>query len=120
MADFQEVIKQWKCRCEHCDNNENVECSINGYVCNGFHEMKNYMNAEFIERDVMRWAAEHPEPVYPTWFEWLKSVGALPAEQTICHRGLEQPIPADIAEKLGIKQKDGCIKKGENRNENHA
>jgi len=107
MADFQEVIKQWKRRCERCYSNEDVNCSINGYVCRCFNDMKNYINAEFIERDVMQWAAEHSEPVYPTWFEWLKSVGTLPMEQTMCHRGLEQPIPADIAQKLGIEPKEG-------------
>lgn len=26
-----------------------------------------------IERVVMRWAAEHPEPQYPTWEEWQKT-----------------------------------------------
>ncbi len=73
----------------------------------------------------MSWAAEHPEPVYPTWGEWLISVGAarkiptgIPFE--LPDRRIVDPpwetvvdtnthIPADIAQKLGIKpnEKEG-------------
>lgn len=72
----------------------------------------------------MQWAAEHPEPVYPTWDEWQNSVFP-DAEIDItpctfgsrdrlncffekkCSTCNEQQIPADIAEKLGIKPKEG-------------
>ena len=107
MAEFQEVMRQWARMCDACDNEEDVKCFINGNVCGRFHAMKDCMNVAAIEKTVMQWAAEHPEPVYPTWFQWLKSIGALPADQTLCHRGLENSIPADIAEKLGIEPKNG-------------
>jgi hypothetical protein len=72
-----------------------------------------------IEKTVMDWAAEHPEPVYPTWIEWLKSMGVVPymtglvvtrdAANGHFHEGhvnitanALEAIPADIAEKLGI------------------
>ncbi len=29
--------------------------------------------AEDIEKTIMEWAAEHPEPVFPTWKEWQKA-----------------------------------------------
>ena len=95
---FQEIMRQWV-RSRKAINANKLSCCplemfTDDYIAN-------------IEKEVMAWAKEHPRPVYPTWFEWLKSVGALPTEQTICHRGLEQPIPADIAEKLGIEPKEG-------------
>lgn len=30
---------------------------------------------------VTAWAAEHPEPVYPTWGEWLEAQGILKTRQ---------------------------------------
>ena len=66
-----------------------------------------------LENEVTAWAAEHPEPVYPTWGEWLNEQavvikiidnGALIFEPDAKMR---QPIPADIAEKLGIEPKEG-------------
>ena len=46
----------------------------------------------------MEWAEAHPEPEYPTWVEWFNSMGGVDCGE---------PIPADIAEKLGIKPKEG-------------
>lgn len=62
------------------------------------------------EELVMAWVAEHPEPVYPTWGEWLMSIGVIngvhPHGATDALGNLKKPIPADIAERLGIKPKD--------------
>ena len=65
------------------------------------------------------WAAEHPVPRYPTWNEWQHSMFPDASEKMIpcsfasmdkfgcagfrCKECREQPIPADIADKLGIK-----------------
>ena len=79
------------------------------------------------------WAAEHPAPRYPTWNEWqhsmfpdangkiipcsFASVAKFGCDRFLCEECREQPIPADIAEKLGIKpittekavpEHDGC------------
>ena len=79
------------------------------------------------------WAEEHPAPRYPTWDEWQHSmfpdasVKMMPCSFTskdklgcrglICLDCRKQPIPADIAEELGIKpittakyvpEHDGC------------
>jgi hypothetical protein len=54
-----------------------------------------------IEQTVTEWAAEHPEPVYPTWGEWLQRL-----YNSMNYAGIFiTPIPADIAEKLGIEPK---------------
>lgn len=110
MAEFQEVIEQWKRRCEHCEKHENVKCDINGYVCGGFDQMRQYINPEFIERDVMSWAAKKPKPVYPTWMEWLAAnVPGVDADSIYeAVRVLNRTrIPADIAQKLGLEPEEG-------------
>lgn len=68
---------------------------------------------------IMQRAAEHPEPRYPTWMEWQKAnfpdaqVALFPCNFARCHKNFsgcfecdfyrESAIPADIAQKLGIK-----------------
>jgi hypothetical protein len=49
------------------------------------------------ETIITTWVAEHTEPVYPSWWEWLAAGGLDP----------DDPIPADIAQKLGIEPKEG-------------
>ena len=107
MAEFVQTMKDWirMCgsfkSCSDCpmmdaDGWAHVLCSEGGIQS---------AKPEIAEKVIASWAAEHPEPVYPTWFEWMKSIGVLHTDQTLCHRGLEKPIPADIAEKLGIEPK---------------
>jgi len=73
-----------------------------------------------VERIVAEWAQEHPEPHYPTWAEWqekefpdaiheltlcnFKAVRC-PGDCDACHN---QPIPEDIAKKLGIEKSVTC------------
>lgn len=73
--------------------------------------------AEF--QEVMDWAKAHPEPRYPTWKEWWRrefpnaDTDIAPCMFGVrerfgctsgnCDKCRAQPIPADIAEKLGIK-----------------
>ena len=125
MSEFTEVMRQAKRMCKafgdgHCSecpigNANALECGIT--VTSG-------MDCKDVERRVMQWAAKHPEPVYHTWDEWQDSVFP-DAEIDItpctfgsrdrlncflekkCSTCKEQQIPADIAEKLGIKPKEG-------------
>lgn len=120
MAEFQEVMRQAKRMCEaNCE-----ECPLShtvGNICpiavTGNDEI-----AE-IENIVMNWAAEHPEPRYPSWNRWFRETfpnsvfATSPCPNTFCricdqsryrgeaecHKCKSDPIPADIAEKLGIK-----------------
>lgn len=87
---------------------------------------------EEYERDVMQWAKEHPEPRYQTWKEWWEnnfpdavscispccfmsenewcSVSKIPCKDcTVCRNA---PIPAHIAEKLGIQPIGGIQDEG--------
>ena len=121
MAQFSEVMRQAKRMCKtfsdvHCSecpicNADALECGIT--VTSG-------MDCEEVERRVMQWAAEHPEPVYPTWREWQNrmfpdaDVDIVPCTfgsrdrlncflEKTCDECMKRQIPADIAEKLGIK-----------------
>lgn len=114
MAEFQEVMRQGKRMCERRDAcvscpifNAKIGCPV---VC---YEDDRLMAD--VERIIMDWAAEHPEPRYPTWKEWYQE--CLPDAPLKCRRAfmytscgtrtcdacLSEPIPADIAQKLGIK-----------------
>jgi hypothetical protein len=72
-----------------------------------------------IEQTVAAWAAEHLEPQYPSWAEWLISIGAFGSLKEIerdytdteilykMRDMMFEPIPAEIAETLGIEPKEG-------------
>ena len=109
MAEFQEVMRQWGRYCKGYTENHNDDCSgcpfeING-SCNSYAK-DNAQYAEQIEKHVMAWAAEHPEPVYPTWYRWLIMMGAVGSVEDL-FSDLQRHIPADIAQKLGIEPKEG-------------
>ena len=81
------------------------------------------IDAEYIEEKIMDWAAEHPELRYPSWHEAWKQLfpdgqgSPCPTDYGMkyepewcgsndCKKCKGRPIPADIAEKLGIKPKE--------------
>lgn len=125
MAEFVEVMKQINrmCRtylgdqCRKCPLNRCDNCEMDIYSENYFTAQA----AQKLESIATDWAKEHPEPVYPSWDEGWKQIfpDALytpcPANygkkykntscaSVSCERCRERPIPAEIAEKLGIKQ----------------
>lgn len=64
MAEFQEVMRQAARLCDYMDNN----CTLCPLTTEAFcqscaNEMENFPG---VEKAIMAWAAEHPEPVYPT------------------------------------------------------
>ena len=112
MAEFQEVMRQWKRMCDAYTTDDAVSCCkgcpMSGRGCGSIYESGN-ADPDVIERETMSWAAEHPEPVYPTWGEWLVKMGV--AEIGSGMLGIqpaiaEQPIPDDIAQKLGLEPKE--------------
>lgn len=127
MAEFSVVMKQAKrmCKmyeltCEGCAlNSEENGCLFQNDTNT---EDKNLNFLADAEKIVMNWAEKHPEPVYPNWNEAWKQAfpnGAgvpCPADLDLrykpdggcgacssCDVCKDRPIPADIAEKLGIK-----------------
>lgn len=124
MAQFSEVMRQAKRMCKIFSDGHCSECPIgNSDVLECGITVTSEMDCKEVERRVMQWAAEHPEPVYPTWREWQDStfkdvhISIRPCEfgsrnrfdcdKKTYYECKWEPIPADIAEKLGIKPKEG-------------
>lgn len=111
MAEFQEVMRQWvRARKATASSAEENVLLLSVYT------LEKYDDALIanIEKNVMRWAAEHPEPVYPTWWDYLCMIGIIPdplGDKTLGEVTVERlmriNISADIAEKLGIEPKEG-------------
>ena len=123
MAEFTEVMRQAKRMCETFRDHHCSECPIgDAKVLECGITVTSEMDCEEVERRVMQWAAEHPEPVYPTWREWQNSaypvadirispcefgsMDRFKCDYKTCTECTEQQIPAAIAEKLGIKPKE--------------
>lgn len=101
MAEFAKVMRDWRrmclslCNCDCCpiyaldDSCTGIEAAV--------------LDADTIEQSITAWAAEHPESIYPTWQEYLTSIGVIRAiDDDGAEFRLYDRIPADIAEKLGI------------------
>ena len=110
MAEFIEVMKQANRMCNACGCSS---CPVHN-MC----DVVTLLTPEYAEqfvKAVTKWAAEHPEPQYPTWREWLERKALVKmkpvfvnmtntVEYVLTDEAGEQ-IPADIAEKLGIQPK---------------
>lgn len=130
MAEFQEVVRQIKRMCDsHGASCHGCTLKEKSGLCTLVHDDEfipedwEEIKAAEIEMVVMHWAANNPEPRYPTWNEWYKATFPNSNYHTVpcpsmfykicetsnyhgeveCYECKNQPIPADIAEKLGIK-----------------
>lgn len=116
MADYSffEVVQAKRRMCETynaeaCDDCPlaNGDCGILNLKCTSDSDVKRFENT------VMAWASEHPEPVYPSWKHYLIDVGVIPNDAVppdyvseLIAACVEKPIPADIAQKLGLEPKE--------------
>lgn len=111
MAEFVQMIKDWSRMClsfKSCgdcpmmdeDGRAHILCSEGG-IRSAVPEVQ--------EDVIIKWAAEHPEPVYPTWVEFLKAyeTGEPKSDFDFVYWMGTTSIPADIAQKLGIQPKEG-------------
>ena len=125
MAGFVEVMRNAKRMCS------NMECGVCP-LFDAFNERCFLTNEPLCQADsdltrneaaIVKWAAENPETRYPTWREWqqenfpeangtmcpcafMRMVDAHCVDyngRNSCLDCAKQPIPADIAKKLGIK-----------------
>ena len=111
MAEFSEVMRQLRRMCNHsdCESCEIID-KHSVHPCDKSMCELSEDDLQQIERIVMRWAASHPEPVYPTWGEWFLQTCQVPVTkegENDFWRTLNSRIPADIAKKLGIEPKEG-------------
>lgn len=118
MAEFSEVIKQFKRMCRYYNYKATQhDCPLycKGHGCNisRCHQLA-FEDKQF-QNVVMSWAAEHPESVYPTWWKYMCMIGVIPEElgdktlgEVTIDSLMHTRIQSDIAEKLGIEPKDGA------------
>lgn len=118
MAEFVEVMKQARRMCKSID--DCADCPLTD-LCYFDKYMKEY-DGSLIQQEavIMKWAAENPELRFPTWHEWaneqfpdadrsIRTCAFISKErancmaQDTCNDCRNQPIPADIAQKLGIQ-----------------
>ena len=105
--DFQEVMRNWYRMC--CAYNGACHsCTLTENECKGgWEEEGRNLDWNKIAEKIMKWAKEHPEPVYPTWAEWLNSIGVVivnpPVNLIHASEKMFQPIDTETAEKLGIE-----------------
>lgn len=122
MAEFSEIIKQFKRMCWYYSRDKGQKsCPIcTSYPnCNiGQCRKIAFEKPAHFAATVMRWAAENPEPVYPAWGEWLEKQGVVKTILSPRYKEngasyyelmyeITNPIPADIAQKLGLQPKEG-------------
>lgn len=100
MAEFQKVMCEWKRMCKSRGNIPDDFVGAESALLFAFDR------PEEIERLVMEWSAEHPEPVYPTWTEYFRMIGVFPSWSG--HEILDAThIPVETAKKLGVEPKEG-------------
>ena len=123
MTEFSKVMKDWRRMCDSYDECDN--CSL-VHLTGGcraiFEDFAQDTDWNCIADVVEQWAKKHPL-VYPTWREYLTSIGVLPKQYCLAigknedygfdFQGFEEGvkltntrISEDIAKKLGIKPKE--------------
>lgn len=128
MSDFVKTMRNWRRMCNAFGDKHHDECCNFcplGHLesCGRIWEIEEDTYGTIAET-VDAWAAEHPEPVYPTWAEWLieqrlteikgvvfsghrEDETLIAKIEGVLSKAAYEPIPADIAKKLGLKPKGG-------------
>ena len=116
--DFVQTMKDWRRMClsyKSCDDCPMMDADGWAHILCSEGGIQSAV-PEIQEAVIEKWATENPEPVYPTWGEWLHSqkvvgVHAMQAPSQNVYYPVEgkmnTSIPADIAQKLGIEPKEG-------------
>lgn len=101
MAEYTEVIKQFKRMCKSVTPMKCIrgECPMGCENIGQCRKVAFERPAKF-EEQVMAWAAEHPELVYPAWRDWLRDLYGNP--DMIMTDILESRIDPEIAQRLNI------------------
>ena len=104
MAEFIDVIHTIQRICKR-RKGQCSTCLLGEFACPNNARFDKTEEAAFCELEdaVVKWAEENPEPVvYPTWGTWLSEKYDYDLREI-----MYTPIPADIAQKLGIEPKEG-------------
>lgn len=113
MAEWKEVIHNVKRICELREGKCGT-CRLGAFGCpnNSRFDMTDEKEFDRFAEEVMQWAKDNPEPVYPTWREYLESIGVIvprknytvmDAYALIIGQINTTRISTDIAWKLGLQ-----------------
>lgn len=122
MAEFVDVLKMARRMCKNVDACDDcpIYDSLSGYCKLSRPLFSSDSDFAKCEAAIMEWGAENPELRYPTWLEWQRNhfpdaaitmrpcvyisyTDARCRDYKDCGDCQSQPIPADVARKLGIK-----------------
>jgi len=119
MTNFAQIMRDWQRMCKYYDEHYQEDCChiCPIHNCDAIWAMDEATDWGKIEEVVNTWAAEHPEPKYPTWREYLKKMGLTTPKSVYfideysagarledrLNEKADQPIPAEIATALGLE-----------------
>lgn len=124
MTNFAQTMHDWQRMCKDFAKNYHEDCCRICPIqnCGAIWEMDDATDWEKIEKIINTWAAEHPEPIYPSWREYLKKMGLIDERHiqfqeyspnnvyykteknaAILNEKAGCPIPAKIATTLGLE-----------------
>ena len=116
MSEFVNVFREWRRLCNKYFDGKGwiceETCPMRKYlICNNPDEIFPYPisisvdKVCAIELEIMRWALDNPEPVYPTWQEWLTEQGLMIDGDRFNYALANTQISSETANKLNIKPK---------------
>lgn len=114
MAEYNEVIKQFKRMCWYYSRDKmqkSCPMCISYPNCNiGQCRKIAFEKPAHFAATVMCWAAEHPESVYPSVAKYLERLGITIRRDGTVEADFfkaNEPMNADVAKLLGIEPKEG-------------
>ena len=126
MTNFTQIMHDWQRMCKYFDEHYQEDCChvCPIHNCDAIWAMDETTDWGKIEELINAWAAEHPEPKYPTWREYLKEIGVVIERNIsypengpeglyiveknhalILNENADCPIPAEIAIALKLEPK---------------
>ena len=77
MTNFAQTMHDWQRMCKYYEEHYQESCCYHCPLknCGSIWEMEDTTNWEGLEKVINTFAAEHKEPKYPSWREYLKEMG---------------------------------------------
>ena len=126
MSEFSILMSNWRRMCDAYEKKYGDRCCevcpLNVVsICGGcdaiYSDFGKIADWEKLEKCIVEWVACNPEPQYPTWVDWLESMDLISKPygwdkitpnadgRLVCTttEKAKEPMPEDIAQKLGLK-----------------
>ena len=119
MTNFAQTMHDWQRMCKYFERHYSDACCEHCPLesCGAVWEMDDTINWEEFEKKISTWAAEHKEPIYPTWREYLKEKDLITSKKVYfsdeygagfkledcLNKNADRHIPAKIATALGLE-----------------